>query len=68
MFINPWVLAWLITGYVSSFAAILVFRRTGFGKRYELYGALFGPLLGPIITILLVLDLIKMRIRKNFTL
>jgi hypothetical protein len=53
------VYAWLGIGFISCLVATAVFRRSGKGKKKELYLATLGPLFGPIVLILMIIDLIK---------
>lgn len=56
------LVVWLIIGFISSLIGIITFRRDGTTiKKGELYLALFGPLFGIIVTIMLIIDLFRIR-------
>lgn len=54
-----WISLWLIAGIISMTLAIYIFRRSGKGKKGELYGAALGGMLGPIILCLILIDSMK---------
>lgn len=54
------VAIWLMVGLLSTFIAILVYRRDGRTKSdHELYYALVGVCFGPATIILVMLDAVK---------